>query len=94
MLSVRLAGSALVPAGRRCGRHADGRPAPADPGEKLSSGVELGADHFDHPQAFIGRVVKDGQRQLRQQIWGSCQSSGTWSSGRGCQAAAALVAGC
>jgi hypothetical protein len=32
-------------------------------------GVELGADHLDRPQAFIGCVVKDGQRQLLQQLW-------------------------
>jgi hypothetical protein len=43
-------------------------------------GVETGADHRDRPQAVIGRVVKDGQRQLLQQIWGRCQSSGRWSS--------------
>ena len=45
----------------------------ADPGP----GVELvGADHLDHPQGYIGRVVKNGQCQLLQQIWGRCQSSG------------------
>jgi hypothetical protein len=33
-------------------------------------GVELGADYLNRPQAFIGCVVKDGQGQLLQQIWG------------------------
>jgi hypothetical protein len=33
-------------------------------------GVERGADQLDRPQAVIGRVVKDGQCQLLQQIWG------------------------
>ena len=45
--------------------------------EEALPGVELvGADHLDHPQGYIGRVVKDGQCQLLQQIWGRCQSSG------------------
>jgi hypothetical protein len=39
-------------------------------------GVETGADHRDRPQAFIGRVVKDGQRQLLQQLWGQVPAVG------------------
>jgi hypothetical protein len=32
--------------------------------------VQLGTDRLDHPQACIGRTVKDGQRQLLAQLWG------------------------
>jgi hypothetical protein len=61
---------------------------------KLSPGVELGADHLDHPQAFIGAWSRTASVSC-------CSRSGAGASrrargplGRGCQAAAALVAGC
>jgi hypothetical protein len=43
--------------------------------------VQIGADALDGSQAFIGRAVKDGQRELVEQVWGMALSSVTWSSG-------------
>jgi hypothetical protein len=40
-------------------------------------GVQVGADRLDHPQARIGRMVKDSQRELLQQVWGMALSPGT-----------------
>ena len=33
-------------------------------------GVQLAADRLDHPQARVGRIIKDGQHQLLAKVWG------------------------
>jgi hypothetical protein len=43
--------------------------------EKGLPSVEIGADALDGSQAFIDRAVKDGQRELVEQVWGMALSS-------------------
>src|SRR5215204_5249685 len=43
------------------GRHADAPSAPEGPAGSPFSGVQVGADRLDHPQAALGRMAKDGQ---------------------------------
>src|SRR5215217_2678086 len=38
--------------------------------EKGLPGVQIGADALDSSQAFVDRAVKDGQRELVEQLWG------------------------
>jgi len=49
--------------------------------EKGLPGIQIGAEALDGSQAFIDRAVKDGQRELVEQVWGIALSSKTWSSG-------------
>ena len=49
--------------------------------EKGLPGVQIGADALDGSQAFIDRAVKDGQRELVEEVWGMALSSVMWSSG-------------
>jgi hypothetical protein len=45
--------------------------------EKGLPGVQIGADALDDSQAFVDRAVKDGQRELVEQVWGMARLSVT-----------------
>jgi hypothetical protein len=55
-------------------------------------GVLVGADRLDHPQPALGRMVKDDQGQLLEQLWRNIRPSATWSCRSGRQSAGRLAA--